>query len=84
MHVEQLVIMANDIANFFRSGGEPGASSDQVADHLRRYWDPRMRKQIIDHLEQGGSGLSDIARQAVALLERPGANTSAGGPAPSH
>jgi formate dehydrogenase subunit delta len=83
MHIEQLVIMANDIANFFRSGSDPGAGARQVANHLRLYWDPRMRKQIIEHLESGGSGLSDLSREAVGLLEKPPANTSAGGPAPS-
>jgi len=61
MHIEQLVTMANDIANFFRSASDPGAGARNVADHLRRYWAPPMRKQIIAHFDTGGSGLSDLA-----------------------
>jgi len=49
MHIEQLVTMANDIANFFRGASDPGAGARNVADHLRRYWAPPMRKQIIAH-----------------------------------
>lgn len=70
MHIEQLVTMANDIANFFRGASDPGAGARNVADHLRRYWDPRMRKQIIAHFDAGGSGLSDLAREGVEQLER--------------
>jgi len=79
MHIEQLVTMANDIANFFRSGSDPGAGARNVADHLRRYWAPPMRKQIIAHFDAGGSGLSDRAREGVALLERASSASSATG-----
>jgi formate dehydrogenase subunit delta len=41
------VNMANDIANFFHGAADPGTAPRSVADHIRRYWDPRMRKQII-------------------------------------
>ena len=70
MHIEQLVTMANDIANFFRGASDPGAGPRNVADHLRRYWDPRMRKQIISHYHAGGTGLSDLARAGVGLLDQ--------------
>lgn len=80
MHIEQLVTMANDIANFFRGASDPGAAARNVADHLRRYWDPRMRRQIITHYDAGGAGLSDLARDGVALLEQaPAAAPTIGG-----
>jgi formate dehydrogenase subunit delta len=79
MHIEQLVTMANDIANFFRGASDPGAGARNVADHLRRYWAPPMRKQIIAHFEAGGSGLSDLAREGVAQLVRASSATSATG-----
>jgi formate dehydrogenase subunit delta len=63
----QLVIMANEIAAFFVSENEADASKN-VAIHLRRYWDPRMRKQIIELLNSGGDGLVPAARAAVELL----------------
>jgi formate dehydrogenase subunit delta len=68
MHIEQLVTMANDIANFFRNGSDPGAGPRNVSDHLRRYWDPRMRKQMIAYYHSGGAGLSDLARAGIELL----------------
>ncbi len=68
MHNEILVQMANDIANFFHGAAEAGTAPRSVADHFRRYWDPRMRKQIMAYYAAGGAGLSDIAREAVGLL----------------
>ena len=48
MDPHYLVTMANEIAAFF-AGEEPGKAAENVANHLRRYWDPRMRKQILEH-----------------------------------
>jgi formate dehydrogenase subunit delta len=79
MHIEQLVTMANDIANFFRSASDPGAGSRNVADHLRRYWAPPMRKQIIAHFKAGGAGLSDLAREGVGELDQAAGASSATG-----
>lgn len=38
--------------------------------HLKRYWDPRMRARIVEHLAGGGAGLTQHARAAVELLAR--------------
>ena len=67
MGTSQLVIMANEIAAFFDSENAADAPKN-VAAHLRRYWDPRMRKQIIELLTSGGEGLGPTARAAVELL----------------
>jgi formate dehydrogenase subunit delta len=77
-NVKNLVTMANDIANFFHGAAEPGTAPRSVADHIRRYWEPRMRKQIIEYYAEGGAGLSDIARTAIGML--PGAASVATGP----
>ena len=68
MHIERLVTMANDIAAFFHGAATQDEAVRSVATHLRNYWDPRMRKQIVEHFNAGGSGLSDLARDAVRLL----------------
>lgn len=68
MNVERLVAMANDIAAFFASEPDPQAAAEQVANHLRRFWEPRMRQAIRRHLETGGTGLSALARQGVLRL----------------
>ena len=69
MDPEHLVAMVNEIAAFF-VGEDPGKAADNVANHLRRYWDPRMRKQIVAHASNGGEGLSEVARAGVELLSR--------------
>ena len=70
MHIERLVTMANDIAAFFHSAVDQDEAAQNIALHLRRYWDPRMRKQITAHCLDGGAGLSQLALQGVQLLNR--------------
>ncbi|MDA8049922.1 MAG: formate dehydrogenase subunit delta [Rhodospirillales bacterium] len=67
MSPEKLTRMANEIARFFASKPEEKAIAG-TADHLRRFWDPRMRRQILAHLEAGGAGLEPIARAALLRL----------------
>lgn len=70
MSPDRLVTMANQIGRFFASQpGEDAAS--RIAEHLRLFWDPRMRAAIITHGEAGGVGLDAVVRQAVALLPKP-------------
>jgi formate dehydrogenase subunit delta len=69
MNIEHMVTMANDIANFFNSEMvSPDEAAKAVALHISRYWDPRMRRHIIDHGRQGGEGLSPTAAAAVSQL----------------
>ena len=68
MNIERLVAMANDIAGFFVTEAGPDGAPEQVATHLRRFWDPRMRAQITRHAAAGGQGLSEVALAAVRRL----------------
>jgi formate dehydrogenase subunit delta len=63
----RLTAMANQIGAFFRAQGEAAAVAG-VEDHLRRFWDPRMRREIVAHLNAGGDGLTPAVRAAVARL----------------
>ncbi len=36
--------------------------------HIERFWDPRMKKQIIEHYRSGGADLADHVRRAIQLL----------------
>ncbi len=67
MQIEKLVYMANQIGRFFAAQGEEAAITG-IADHLRRYWDPRMRREIVAHLDAGGAGLDPNTRAAVERL----------------
>ena len=66
MHIERLVEMVNDIAA--NQVADPDNAVDVITAHLTRFWDPRMRAQIIAHAEQGGVGLVPEAKAAVAKL----------------
>jgi len=72
MNPDRLVAMANDIAAFFGGESDRDTAVAGVAQHLRRFWDPRMRSQIVSHYQRGGGGLSPLAAAAVArLAEQP-------------
>jgi formate dehydrogenase subunit delta len=69
MHIENLVKMANDIAVFFEAEPERPAAIHAIADHIKKFWDPRMRQAILKHNREGGFGLSELARLAVHHLD---------------
>lgn len=69
MSPDKLVYMVNQIGKFFAHEGEEKAAAS-VADHIAKFWDPRMRTAILAHLDAGGEGLEPIPRQAVALLHK--------------
>lgn len=64
---EKLVMMANQIAKNLRVQGEDRAVP-AIADHITRFWDPRMRAAILAHLAAGGAGLDPLARAGVERL----------------
>jgi formate dehydrogenase subunit delta len=68
MNVDRLVTMVNDIAAFFSSEPDKDEAARNVAGHITRFWDPRMRRQIAAHYRAGGSGLSDVGLAAIALI----------------
>ena len=65
--LDRLVYMANQIGQFFRSQGEDKAVPG-IADHIRKFWDPRMKTAIFAHLDTGGAGLDPPVRDAIASL----------------
>lgn len=67
MNDRDLVRMANQISDFFRIYPAEEAKRE-TANHIRSFWEPRMRRQIYDYLEKGGDGLKPLAREAVASL----------------
>jgi formate dehydrogenase subunit delta len=67
MSPDKLVYMANQIGKFFAGQGEEKAVP-LIADHLTKFWDPRMRAAIVAHLDVGGDGLDPLAREAIKKL----------------
>ena len=68
MRVQRLVSMANDIGAFWAAEPDRTEAAKNVAGHLKRFWDPRMRREIVAHYKEGGAGLDDLARSAIAIL----------------
>jgi formate dehydrogenase subunit delta len=68
MSPDRLVYMANQIGKFFEyqraSEVVPG-----IANHITKFWDPRMRKAIFDYIDQGGQGLDPPVREALLILK---------------
>lgn len=71
MRIERLITMANDIATYFTVEPDHAAAVISVRDHLQRFWDPTMRRQLKSYLEDGGDDLIPLAREAVSELELP-------------
>ena len=67
MSPETLVYMANQIGRFFATQGEDQAIAGTL-DHLRKFWDPRMRREIVAYVEGGGAGLDPNVRAAILQL----------------
>ena len=66
MNNDNLVRMANRIGAFFASMPDRDEARDGIAGHLRRYWEPRMRRQLMAHVDAGGAGMDALVLEAVA------------------
>ncbi len=69
MNIDLLIKMANEIGAFFGGTAPAPEAAQAVASHLKRYWEPRMRAQMIAYYrERQGAGLTDLARDAVGMM----------------
>jgi formate dehydrogenase subunit delta len=72
MNIDALIKMANQIGAFFDAEGgndHPEEAAKLTATHLRRYWEPRMRSQMIEYFNSnGGEGLDEVAKSGVSML----------------
>jgi formate dehydrogenase subunit delta len=67
----KLVRMANQISDFFAS--QPGdQAATGVYEHLTAFWTPKMRREIVQYLNNGGEGLAPLSRQAIERLRENG------------
>ena len=68
MSPDRLVYMANQIGKFFESQRAnevvPG-----IANHIRKFWDPRMREAIFAYMDAGGEGIDPPVRDALDKLK---------------
>jgi len=63
-----MIHMANQIASFFAAYPKDEAVAG-ITGHFKQFWEPRMRKQIIEYVAEGGGGLNELAVEAVKRLQ---------------
>lgn len=61
MDAQRLVVMANQIAEFFAGMPDRAEAVEGVATHLRQFWEPAMRQQLLAHVRdrQRDPGVDD-------------------------
>lgn len=68
MEGDRLVQMANQIGAFFAAEPDRTVATEGIANHLRRFWDPRMRKQIVAMLDANElTGMQPLVVEALRL-----------------
>lgn len=68
MNHNHLIDMANQIGLFFESLPDREEAVNGIADHIRRFWEPRMRRAFLAAFDTGNAqeaGLSEIVETAV-------------------
>ena len=72
MDIHHLVNMANRIGDFFAAMPERDEALDGIANHLRKFWEPRMRQQLLAQRDSDAAGaLSPLVREALQRLAVP-------------
>jgi formate dehydrogenase subunit delta len=73
---QSLVSMANQIGDFFRFQGDEKAAMQSIAAHLRQFWAPSMRRDLVECLDlDDAAGMRPLVKSALMahrrqLLER--------------
>jgi formate dehydrogenase subunit delta len=70
MDENKMVHLVNQIALFFQSYPHDEAVAG-VADHVKRFWPPRMRQQLLQYSAGGGAGLHALVPEALLSLNPP-------------
>ena len=66
MNIDNLVTMANQIGGFFEAMPDRPQAMQDIAGHIKRSWDPRMRRAILQYLDdKGGGELKGIVKEAL-------------------
>jgi len=67
MDINNLVVMANRIGDFFESMPNQQEAKKNIANHIRKFWDPRMRLALISNLDHPLSkALHSLVREAIS------------------
>lgn len=68
MNTDSLVTMANQIGSFFETMPDRHQALTDIAGHLKRFWEPRMRRSLLQYVdEHEGTQLKDIVLEALRI-----------------
>jgi formate dehydrogenase subunit delta len=71
-NIEHLIKLANRIGAFFEAMPDRAEGIEGIANHIQKFWEPRMRIAMLKFLETqpngqlSETGLSDIALEAIS------------------
>jgi formate dehydrogenase subunit delta len=66
MDIRNLIHMANQIGSFFEAMPEQDEALEGIAGHLQRFWEPRMRSQLLGYLDaENGKDIKPIVVSAI-------------------
>ena len=68
MDADNLIRMANRIGEFFAAMPDRNEALDGIAQHLRKFWEPRMRAAIVAHVCAGAQELDPLVVAAIHRL----------------
>jgi formate dehydrogenase subunit delta len=64
--IDNLIKMANQIGSFYESLPDADEASREIAGHIKKFWAPRMRIQMLDYIEsEQGAGLSPVVLASI-------------------
>jgi formate dehydrogenase subunit delta len=66
--LDRIVLMANQIGDFF-APYPAERRAEGIRNHLRTYWEPRMRAELLALIAEGGAGLAPHVIEGARLLE---------------
>ena len=73
MNISNLIKMANQIGAFFQAMPNHEQAVKDIAAHIQRSWDPRMRAAMLQHIgDKGGAELSPMVQEAFVLVKKAG------------
>jgi formate dehydrogenase subunit delta len=68
MHVEHLIKMANQIGGYYEVFPDRPEALDGIATHIKKFWEPRMRREFLAHIDSAGTGeLKPIVAETIAV-----------------
>jgi formate dehydrogenase subunit delta len=69
MEIGNLIRMANRIGDFFDAMPDRPEAIEGVANHIQKFWEPRMRSELLAFLERHPDGVEEDVQLSPIVLE---------------